>query len=406
MFPKGDHANLGVGGWESEGPRLREHLAGSARAYGDRPDALDRACAGTGCRCAARGSMPARDRVAARRRRRRARRPALGRRDVRGVRLRPARLRARSILAGDGSRAYADRARRSALDHSRRRARGRRSARSTASRAVVRGRARCRCVRPSSRACSAATSRTRARPEGWRGRRSARRVLRALRRSGRRFAARLKDARAAADASGVMDLIAPAPARRRARRQRHSPEARPAAGRPAATATSSRSDGAGSLGEADLEDVLDDGHGDLAPRRDAFDETGDLDIAFSHPTLPRFRVNGFRQRGAISFAFRVIPSEIPNFDDARPPARRHPARRGAPRARARHRRDRLGQDDDARGDDRPHQPDAAPAHRHDRGPDRDPPPRPRLHRQPARGRARHRSASTRRCAACCARTRT
>ena len=31
-----------------------------------------------------------------------------------------------------------------------------------------------------------------------------------------------------------------------------------------------------------------------------------------------------------------------------------------------------GQDDDARGDDRPHQPDAAAAHRHDRGPDRDP----------------------------------
>ena len=48
-------------------------------------------------------------------------------------------------------------------------------------------------------------------------------------------------------------------------------------------------------------------------RRDLFDDTGDLDIAFSHPSLPRFRVNGFRQRGATSFAFRVIPSEIPNF---------------------------------------------------------------------------------------------
>ena len=48
-------------------------------------------------------------------------------------------------------------------------------------------------------------------------------------------------------------------------------------------------------------------------RRDTFEDTGDLDIAFSHPTLPRFRVNGFRQRGATSFAFRVIPSEIPNF---------------------------------------------------------------------------------------------
>ena len=27
IFPKGDHVNVGVGGWESEGPRLREHLA-------------------------------------------------------------------------------------------------------------------------------------------------------------------------------------------------------------------------------------------------------------------------------------------------------------------------------------------------------------------------------------------
>ena len=67
------------------------------------------------------------------------------------------------------------------------------------------------------------------------------------------------------------------------------------------------------LTELDLEEVL-DAITQISPkRRDAFEETGDLDIAFSHPTLPRFRVNGFRQRGAISFAFRVIPSEIPNF---------------------------------------------------------------------------------------------
>jgi geranylgeranyl reductase family protein len=26
VFPKGDHVNVGVGGWESEGPRLRDHL--------------------------------------------------------------------------------------------------------------------------------------------------------------------------------------------------------------------------------------------------------------------------------------------------------------------------------------------------------------------------------------------
>jgi geranylgeranyl reductase family protein len=34
LFPKGDHANIGVGGWQSEGPRLREHLAGLAACHG------------------------------------------------------------------------------------------------------------------------------------------------------------------------------------------------------------------------------------------------------------------------------------------------------------------------------------------------------------------------------------
>jgi twitching motility protein PilT len=69
------------------------------------------------------------------------------------------------------------------------------------------------------------------------------------------------------------------------------------------------------LGEGDLEAVLDEVTALSPRRREAFEESGDLDIAFSHPTLPRFRVNGFRQRGAISFAFRVIPSQIPSFTD-------------------------------------------------------------------------------------------
>ena len=60
-------------------------------------------------------------------------------------------------------------------------------------------------------------------------------------------------------------------------------------------------------------------------RRDTFEDTGDLDIAFSHPTLPRFRVNGFRQRGAISFAFRVIPSQIPSSCDLGLPSGVDPA---------------------------------------------------------------------------------
>ena len=40
IFPKGDHANLGVGGWGSEGARLREQLARLAREHGLAPDDL------------------------------------------------------------------------------------------------------------------------------------------------------------------------------------------------------------------------------------------------------------------------------------------------------------------------------------------------------------------------------
>ena len=34
IFPKRDHVNVGVGGWEAEGPRLRAHLAGLVEGYG------------------------------------------------------------------------------------------------------------------------------------------------------------------------------------------------------------------------------------------------------------------------------------------------------------------------------------------------------------------------------------
>ena len=40
LFPKAEHANLGVGGWAEEGPHLREHLARLARAYSVDPAAI------------------------------------------------------------------------------------------------------------------------------------------------------------------------------------------------------------------------------------------------------------------------------------------------------------------------------------------------------------------------------
>jgi geranylgeranyl reductase family protein len=40
VFPKGDHVNFGVAGWESEGPRLRTHLRRLCEAHGVEADEL------------------------------------------------------------------------------------------------------------------------------------------------------------------------------------------------------------------------------------------------------------------------------------------------------------------------------------------------------------------------------
>jgi len=73
------------------------------------------------------------------------------------------------------------------------------------------------------------------------------------------------------------------------------------------------------LTEADLEVVLQRVTESAPQRLKDFATTGDLDIAYQSGELPRFRVNGFRQRGAISFAFRVIPKRVPNFEALRMP---------------------------------------------------------------------------------------
>jgi twitching motility protein PilT len=73
-------------------------------------------------------------------------------------------------------------------------------------------------------------------------------------------------------------------------------------------------EGTAPLTEADLDSYL-RVVTEIAPKRyDLFHETGDLDIAYTDEGLPRFRVNAFRQRGAVSFALRVIPREVPRFE--------------------------------------------------------------------------------------------
>ena len=46
-----------------------------------------------------------------------------------------------------------------------------------------------------------------------------------------------------------------------------------------------------------------------------FEETWELDLSFGVRGLSRFRANVFLQRGAVGGAFRLIPYQIPDFDD-------------------------------------------------------------------------------------------
>jgi twitching motility protein PilT len=73
-------------------------------------------------------------------------------------------------------------------------------------------------------------------------------------------------------------------------------------------------DGWPPLDEAQLDDVLATLTETDPTRRQHFDNTGELDLAYTPTGLPRFRVNGFRQRGSISFALRVIPTNVPTFE--------------------------------------------------------------------------------------------
>ncbi len=69
------------------------------------------------------------------------------------------------------------------------------------------------------------------------------------------------------------------------------------------------------LDDADMLGVVQKVTSAAPSKIESFHETGDLDIAYTDEGLPRFRVNAYRQRGAISVALRVIPRNVPTFDD-------------------------------------------------------------------------------------------
>jgi twitching motility protein PilT len=74
------------------------------------------------------------------------------------------------------------------------------------------------------------------------------------------------------------------------------------------------------LTDEDVEGALEAVTQRTPAKRESFHLTGDLDTAYMAEGIGRFRVNGFRQRGAISFAFRHVPKEVPSFQKLGLPA--------------------------------------------------------------------------------------
>jgi twitching motility protein PilT len=68
------------------------------------------------------------------------------------------------------------------------------------------------------------------------------------------------------------------------------------------------------LADADLERALELVAARTPAKLELFRESGDLDTAYTADGVGRFRVNGFRQRGSISFAFRHVPDDVPTFE--------------------------------------------------------------------------------------------
>jgi twitching motility protein PilT len=72
-------------------------------------------------------------------------------------------------------------------------------------------------------------------------------------------------------------------------------------------------DGYEALRKEDAEAILED----IIPEnlRGEFEREGEADFSYEAPELGRFRVNAFKQRGAISIAMRYIPFGVPRLED-------------------------------------------------------------------------------------------
>ncbi|HEV3408336.1 MAG TPA: PilT/PilU family type 4a pilus ATPase [Gaiellaceae bacterium] len=68
------------------------------------------------------------------------------------------------------------------------------------------------------------------------------------------------------------------------------------------------------LTDGDLEAILTVVTERTPAKREHFFATGELDSSYVAENVGRFRVNGFRQRGSISFAFRYVPAGVLSFE--------------------------------------------------------------------------------------------
>ena len=91
-------------------------------------------------------------------------------------------------------------------------------------------------------------------------------------------------------------------------------------------------------------------------QRETFEKHHDADLSYGTPDGVRYRVNVFQQRGQTGMVLRIIPPDVPNFEQLNlPPTVQKLCRRGA-RPDPGDRHHRLGQVDHAGGDGRLHQP--------------------------------------------------
>lgn len=75
-----------------------------------------------------------------------------------------------------------------------------------------------------------------------------------------------------------------------------------------------RVEGAPELTDYSMEQILTAVTANTPSKREHYLEHGDIDTSYTADGAGRFRVNGFRQRGLTSFAFRYVPKDVPSFD--------------------------------------------------------------------------------------------